>query len=149
MWCYVGLATGDLLSGVISHALHSRKKAVAYMMLFVLAGSIAYLFGGTRNSAMFYGLCLWMGCGIGYWAMFVTISAEQFGTNLRATAATTVPNMVRGTVVLMTSLYGSLKPSIGVLYAAAVVGIICYVLGFYATLTVPETHDKELDFLED
>ena len=149
MWCYVGLATGDLLSGVISHALKSRKKAVAFMMLFALAGCVAYLFGGTKSPVIFYGLCLCMGCGIGYWALFVTIGAEQFGTNLRATAATTVPNMVRGTVVLMTSLYGTLKPSLGVLYAAGVVGVICYLSGFYATLTIPETHNKELDFLEE
>jgi MFS family permease len=149
MWCYVGLAIGDLLSGFISHALKSRKKAVAYMMIFALAGSLVYLFGGAKSPFVFYALCLWMGCGIGYWAMFVTISAEQFGTNLRATAATTVPNMVRGTVVLMTSLYGTLKPSVGVIYAACVVGFICYVLGLYSTLTIPETHNKELDFLEE
>jgi MFS family permease len=149
MWCYVGLSSGDLLSGVLSHKLHSRKKAVAFMMLFALVGSIVYLFAGIKNPVIIYALCLWMGIGIGYWAMFVTISAEQFGTNLRATAATTVPNMVRGTVVLMTFIYGLAKPSVGILYAGAIVGLISYALGFYATLTIPETHDRDLDFLEE
>jgi predicted MFS family arabinose efflux permease len=148
MWCYVGLSIGDLTSGLLSHFLHSRKYAVAILMLLSLAGSIVFLFAGISNTAALYGICLWMGIGIGYWAMFVTIGAEQFGTNLRATAATTIPNMVRGTVVLMTSLYGFIKPSLGVLYAGAVVGLIAYALGFYATLTIPETHDKDLDFLE-
>lgn len=80
--------------------------------------------------------------------MFVTISAEQFGTNLRATAATTVPNMVRGAVVLMTSLYAFAKPSLGILGAGAVVGVITFVLGLYAISTVPETHNRDLNFLE-
>ena len=86
---------------------------------------------------------------IGYWAMFVTIGAEQFGTNLRATAATTVPNMVRGMVVGMTTLYGFLKPTLGVINAGSVVGIICFAIGFWAIITIEETHDRDLDFLEE
>lgn len=148
MWCYVGLAVGDLASGVISQALHSRKKAVSLLMIFTLVGSLIYLFFGVKSATVLYGLCLAMGFGIGYWAMFVTIGAEQFGTNLRATAATTVPNMVRGTVILMTSLYTTLKPSLDVIMSGAVVGFICFALGFYSILTISETHGKDLNFLE-
>ncbi len=148
MWCYVGLSLGDLMSGFISHALHSRKKAVALMMAFTLLGSIVYLSGLIKSSYALYICCLWMGLGIGYWAMFVTISAEQFGTNLRATAATTVPNMVRGSVVLMTSLYTFAKPDMGILVAGGIVGLLTFLLGFYAIFTVPETHNRDLDFLE-
>ncbi|MDF7820569.1 MFS transporter [Runella sp. MFBS21] len=148
MWCYVGLAGGDLASGFISHYFHSRKKAVALLMAFAGVFSLIYLFAGVKSATMLYVLCLAMGFGIGYWAMFVTIGAEQFGTNLRATAATTIPNMVRGTVIFMTGLYGYFKPSVDVIYAGAIVGLICFVLGFYSTLTVPETHGKDLDFIE-
>ena len=148
MWCYVGLAGGDLASGFISHYFHSRKKAVALLMAFAGVFSLIYLFAGIKSATMLYVLCLAMGFGIGYWAMFVTIGAEQFGTNLRATAATTIPNMVRGTVIFMTGLYGYFKPSMDVIYAGAIVGLICFVLGFYSTLTVPETHGKDLDFIE-
>ena len=95
--------------------------------------------------------------------MFVTIGAEQFGTNLRATAATTIPNMVRGMVILMTTLFAGFKtgtldvfgafeltvPQLGVIGAGTLVGIISYALGFYSTLTVPETHGKDLDFIEE
>ncbi|TCC88730.1 MFS transporter [Pedobacter frigiditerrae] len=148
MWCYIGLASGDLMSGFFSHALHSRKKAVALMMAFTLIGAVVYLSGIITTAFWLYAFCLWMGIGIGYWAMFVTISAEQFGTNLRATAATTVPNMVRGAVVLMTSLFGFAKPSVGVLLAGGIVGICAFILGFYAVWSIPETHDRDLDFLE-
>lgn len=149
MWCYVGLASGDLLSGFVSHWLHSRKKAVALFMGFTLVICLIYLYAGIQSAATLYTLCVLMGFGIGYWAMFVTIGAEQFGTNLRATAATTVPNMVRGTVVGMTWMYGSLKPTAGVINAGAAVGLICFILGFYAIATISESHGRDLDFLEE
>lgn len=149
MWCYIGLSAGDLASGFLSHGLRSRKKAVLYLMLFTLVFAIAYLFGGVQRASVFYGLTLLLGVGIGYWAMFVTIGAEQFGTNLRATAATTIPNMVRGTVVLMTTLFGWFKHAFSVIEAGALVGVLCFMIGIYCTLTMAETHNKDLDFLEE
>lgn len=149
MWCYIGLSIGDLASGVISQALASRKKAVTWLMGLSLIGALVYLYTGVSSSFEIYGLCLLMGIGIGYWAMFVTIGAEQFGTNLRATAATTVPNMVRGTVILMTSAYNGLKPTFDVINAGAIVGVVCFAIGFYAILTIPETHGKDLNYLEE
>lgn len=119
------------------------------MMLFTLAASLVYLFAGIRSATMFYGVSLLLGLGIGYWAMFVTIGAEQFGTNLRATAATTIPNMVRGTVVGMTTLYGVFKSGLSVIQAGAMVGLICFIIGIYSTLTISETHGRDLDFLEE
>ncbi|SFF28566.1 MFS transporter [Spirosoma endophyticum] len=149
MWCYVGLAFGDLASGFISQSMASRRKAVALLMGIALLFSIIYLYFGVKSASLLYILCLAMGFGIGYWAMFVTIGAEQFGTNLRATAATTVPNMVRGLVIPMTLTYQALKPSLNIINAGALVGFFCFLLGFYAILTIPETHGRDLDFLED
>lgn len=149
MWCYVGLAAGDLASGIISYYLQSRRKAVALLMSFTFIGSIIYLYGGIENSTGLYLMCLWLGFGIGYWAMFVTIGAEQFGTNVRATAATSIPNIVRGTVVGMTTLYAALKPVLLDLNAAAIIGLICFAIGFYSIITIPETHHKDLDFIQE
>ncbi|GAA4446435.1 MFS transporter [Nibrella saemangeumensis] len=149
MWCYVGLAIGDLASGFISQAMKSRKKAVSLLMLITLVFSLIYLYTGEKSATTLYMLCVGLGVGIGYWAMFVTIGAEQFGTNLRATAATTVPNMVRGTVIFMNFLYISLKPSLDVINAGAVVGLISFAIGFYSILTIPETHGKDLNYLEE
>ena len=149
MWCYVGLAMGDLASGFISQALESRKKGVALLMGLALVFSLVYLFVGIKSATTLYGLCVVMGIGIGYWAMFVTIGAEQFGTNLRATAATTIPNMVRGLVIPMTLSYQALKPFVNVINAGAVVGLVSFIIGFYAILTIPETHGKDLNYLEE
>ena len=149
MFCYIGLAIGDLASGFISQFLSSRKKAVSLLLVLTLICSIYYLYAGMNSAQELYTVCVFAGFSVGYWAMFVTIGAEQFGTNLRATAATTVPNMVRGTVIGMTSLYAGLKPSLDVFNAAAIVGIICFILAFYSILTIPETHNKDLDYLEE
>ncbi|HEV7350291.1 MFS transporter [Telluribacter sp.] len=149
MWCYVGLSVGDLSSGLISHALKSRKKAVTLFMLFTFCISVAYLYAGVNTAGQLYLLSGLLGLGIGYWAMFVTIGAEQFGTNLRATAATTIPNMVRGTVVLMTTLYGTFKGPLSIIDAGAMVGVICFTIGFYSILTIEETHGRDLDFIEE
>jgi MFS family permease len=149
MWAYIGISVGDLLSGFISHWMKSRKKAIFWMMFFTALGVVLLLFSGVKTPEMYYFYCVWLGLGTGYWAMFVTVGAEQFGTNIRATAATTIPNMVRGTVVGMTTLFLWTKPSLGVVLAGTFVGVICFVIGFYSTLTVPETHDRDMDFTEE
>ncbi len=149
MFCYVGLALGDLSSGVISNALKSRRKAVFILLVLSLICSVFYLYSGIQTAKTLYATCAFAGFSVGYWAMFVTIGAEQFGTNLRNTAATTVPNMVRGTVIGMTSLFAYLKPSMSIFNAAGVVGLVAFILAFYAIFTIPETHGKDLDFLEE
>lgn len=163
MWAYVGISVGDFFSGFLSHWLHSRKKAIAWMMTGAAIGVVIYLTVGASSAATIYFYCAWLGLSTGYWAMFVTVGAEQFGTNLRATAATTVPNMVRGMVVIMNFLYIGFKTGdfklfgttlfnispLGVVTAGALVALLMFALGYYSTLTIPETHGKELDYLEE
>ncbi len=148
MWAYVGISIGDFASGFISHWLHSRKKAIVYMMLFTIIGVVLMLYGGTKSENMYYFYCGWLGLGTGYWAMFVTVGAEQFGTNIRSTATTTIPNMVRGLVPVMLLAFDGLKVNNGVITAAAIVGFVAFGLGIYSTLTISETHNKDLDFIE-
>ena len=148
MWAYVGISIGDFASGFISHALRSRKKAIFYMMLFTMAGIALMLFGGTTSENSYYFFCAWLGLGTGYWAMFVTVAAEQFGTNIRSTATTTVPNMVRGLVPVMLLGFDFFKPGYGVIAAALIVGVVVFALGIYSTLTIEETHGRDLDFTE-
>lgn len=148
MWAYVGISVGDFASGFISHWLHSRKKAIFYMMLFTIVGVCLLLFNGAKSENMYYFYCAWLGLGTGYWAMFVTVGSEQFGTNIRSTATTTIPNMVRGLVPVMLLAFDGLKVNSGVIMAAAIVGFFAFSLGIYSTLTIEETHNKDLDFNE-
>lgn len=148
MWAYIGISIGDFASGFISHLLHSRKKAILYMMLFTIIGVVLLLFSGEKSENMYYFYCTWLGLGTGYWAMFVTVAAEQFGTNVRSTATTTVPNMVRGLLPVMLIGFDYFKLSNSVIISATFIGIIAFGLGIYATVTISETHNKEMDFVE-
>lgn len=148
MWAYVGISVGDLLSGFISHALKSRKMAIFYMLVFTIVGVGVMLFGNTDTETRYYFFCVWLGLGTGYWAMFVTLAAEQFGTNIRNTATTTVPNMVRGLVPVMIFAFDFFKHNFSVVVSAAIVGAVVFGLAFYASLTISETHDKDLEFTE-
>ncbi|MEY8759253.1 MFS transporter [Chryseobacterium tongliaoense] len=148
MWAYIGISVGDLSSGFISHALKSRKMAIFYMLLFTIVGVGIMLFGNTDTETKYYIFCVWLGLGTGYWAMFVTLAAEQFGTNIRNTATTTVPNMVRGLVPVMIFAFDLLKNNFTVVISAAIVGFVVFGLAFYSALTISETHNKDLEFTE-
>ncbi|MBD3582460.1 MFS transporter [Flavobacterium selenitireducens] len=148
MWTYIGISVGDFASGFISHALHSRKKAILYMMLFTAVGICIMLFGGSKSEAHYYFFCAWLGLGTGYWAMFVTVAAEQFGTNVRSTATTTVPNMVRGLLPVMLLGFDFFKARTDVVFSALIVGIVVFALAIYSTITIPETHGRDLEFTE-
>jgi putative MFS transporter len=147
--CYLGLAIGDLLSGLISQRLRSRKRAVlSYMVLQVLAIGLYFVFG-LQSLELFYPACFLLGLSGGYWALFVTIGSEQFGTDIRATVTTTVPNVVRGALAPMASAFVALKAGLGgVAPAALSVGAVVFVLSFWGLYQVDETYAKDLDYLE-
>ena len=122
------------------------------MLLFLCLASaliIVYLNANNISVNLFYALCFVMGISIGYWAVFVTVASEQFGTNLRATVTTTVPNFVRGGVVLITLSFEALKGSFGLTGAAAIVGSVTIILAVISLFFMEETYDKDLDYLEE
>ena len=106
------------------------------------------MFGGITSVSTFYAVCLAMGFGIGYIAMFLTITAESYGTNLRATATTSVANNVRATTLLSIPAFQAMKPSLGVIESAAIVALVCFLLALWSLLTIEETFGKELDYSE-
>lgn len=149
MFCYLGLIVGDLSSGLISQLMQSRKKAVALFLLLTAAAVALYFLQGVQSPAFFYGVCAFLGFGVGYWAIFVTVAAEQFGTNLRATVATTVPNFVRGMVVPITMLFQFCRPSLGLAGSALLVGSLCLLAAVAALSSLEETFHKDLDYFEE
>jgi MFS family permease len=148
MYSYIGLAAGDLLSGFASQAVRSRKKTVFVFILLTLIFIITYLYWPFKTSSGFYVGCFFMGLGVGYWALFVTIAAEQFGTNLRSTAATTVPNFIRGSVVPLTFMFGYLRENLNILQAALLVGVFTIVIAFWALRLIDETFSRDLNYVE-
>ncbi|UPT74874.1 MAG: MFS transporter [Elusimicrobiota bacterium] len=148
MWLYGGCALGDFASGGLSQWLRSRKKAAFIFVAATAATCALYLNLHGASLGTFYWTCGFLGFFSGYWAIFVTIASEQFGTNIRATATTTVPNFVRGSLVGVSALFQLLKPQAGILHAAAIVGTLCFVLAFASLMGLKETFGKDLDYLE-
>ena len=153
-FAYSGITFGGFASGFFSQQLRSRKKIVFAFILFTFAAMVAYFLAAGQIDATFYFIILFLGVGVGYWAVFVTIAAEQFGTNIRATVATTVPNFSRGSVVPITLAFNFLKSykingvTIGVVNSAAIVGTICILIALWALRGLAETHGKDLDYIE-
>jgi MFS family permease len=149
MFCYLGLIFGDFSSGFLSQILQSRKKAIGLFMLLTVAGISLYFLQGGQGPGFFYGVCALLGFAGGYWAIFVTVAAEQFGTNLRATVATTVPNFVRGMVVPITTVFQLGRNYFGLEMSALMVGGVCLAAAFLALAGLEETFHKDLDYFEE
>lgn len=149
-WCYFGLVFGDFMSGALSQAWHSRNKALQVFLGFCAVLVAVYLFGIQGASpATFYAVCFVLGISVGFWALFVTVAAEQFGTNLRATVATTAPNFARGAVVGLVPAFKYLSGQLGFVPGAAVLGGLTLLVAFWAVSTLPESFHKDLDYVEE
>lgn len=148
MWSYLGLSIGDLSSGLLSQFFKSRKKSIAVFLALTVIISVLYLKMKAPSLNMFYLMCVFLGFSTGYWAVFVTVAAEQFGTNLRATVATTVPNFVRGSVIPLTLCFNFFSSSVGVISSAAIVGCGCFVISALALWGLEESFHKDLGYLE-
>ncbi len=151
MYAYIAISIADLLVGLVSQALKSRKKALYIFYAITIAGIVLYFNQRGGTAAGMYGICALMGFGTGFWALFVTMAAEHFGTNLRATAATTVPNMVRGSLPLILLLFGYLQSSFGYSFitSAAITGAVVMAISTTAVFMTDETFGRDLNFIEE
>lgn len=152
MFAYAAISIGDILIGFVSQWLKSRKKALfIFYGITILFMVLFFTTQWNGSAAKMYWICAGLGFGTGFWAIFVTMGAEQFGTNIRATAATTIPNMVRGLLaIFIIPLFKWLRGIEGVgyvnggIYAAVIIMVITIV----AAIMTKETFNKDLNFVE-
>lgn len=150
MFAYVAISIGDILIGLLSQYLKSRKKALFIFYGITAIGIYLFFFGLYHTSdTMLYAVCALLGFGTGFWAIFVTMAAEQFGTNLRATAATTVPNMVRGFLILITLLFTSFQNFTSYVNAGLLTGVVAMTVAVTAAALSKETFGKDLNYVEE
>ena len=148
MFAYAGISIGDIAIGFVSQALKSRKKALfIFYVLTMIFMAMFFMQKGSSATTM-YLLCSGLGFSTGFWAIFVTMAAEQFGTNLRATAATTVPNMVRGSLPLIIMLFKGLRETNGFITGAIITATIIMVISWIAAYFTNETFSKDLMYVE-
>jgi putative MFS transporter len=150
-FCYAGLVIGDIASGLLSQWLKSRKKIMGLFLIFNLIMVFIYLNAFGISASTFYLLCFAMGVSVGYWVLFVTIAAEQFGTNIRATVTTTVPNFVRGSLPLIILIYSFFRDRLlegNILKAGMIVGSLLSLFSLLALWKLKETFHVDLNYTE-
>lgn len=147
---YAGITLGDVLSGLISQWLKSRKKSLGLFLSLTAIGVVMYFMFGGKSVVTFYTIIGFIGFATGYWAVFISAASELFGTNIRATAATTAPNFVRGSTILISFLLSTLTSVFGddKILATQVTGAIVIGIGFIALYFLEETFGKELNYIE-
>lgn len=151
MYGYIGISFGGIAIGLLSQYLKSRKKALYIFYGLTVLSCILFFSPLNNSNAFMYAVCLLLGFSVGFWSIFVTIGAEQFGTNLRATAATTIPNLVRGALPLMNLVFVNLfqlQWKWNLLQSGIATGVIVMSLAVAASIFIEETFHKDLDYLE-
>jgi putative MFS transporter len=148
MFGYIGMSIGDLSSGLLSQYFQSRRRVIFIYMVLSTVVFATYLIFARESLALYYAFIVCLGIGIGYWALFVTVAAEQFGTNIRSTVATTVPNFVRGALIPLTMSFQAIATQADAVTAGIVVGGVAMFIGLVALKFLPETFHKELDYNE-
>jgi len=148
--CYGGTVIGDICSGLLSQFLRSRKKAVYVFLTLIAIAMGLYLSFSELSLFAFYASCTFFGFAAGYWVLFLTIAAEQFGTNIRSTVTTTVPNFVRGAVIPLSFIFQYLRSAFSgsLLLPGLLVGLLTLILAFWAVYRTRETFHMDLDYIE-
>jgi len=147
MVSYSAIAVGDVAIGLLSQRLQSRKQAMHVFYAITMVGMLVFF---TSSSALqLYISTGIMGFGTGFWAVFVTIGAENFGTNLRATAATSIPNMVRGSLNGITALFLALNAKFTYVNAGIATAVVVMLITYWAISGLQETFGRDLDFYEE
>jgi MFS transporter, putative metabolite:H+ symporter len=152
MYAYAAIAVGDILVGLVSQYFQSRKKALYLFYLFTILSGILFFSGAVQSDTTMYLACALLGFSTGFWAIFVTMGAEQFGTNLRATAATTIPNMVRGALPLINLLFLDIFQKTwgwDIVKSGIITGILVMAVTLIAAYFTEETFHKDLNYTEE
>jgi putative MFS transporter len=148
LYTYIGIAVGGIFAGVLSQITKSRKLTMMIFLLISVVSVAFYLSAKGITSHQFVWLCFFMGCCVGYWATFVTIAAEQFGTNIRSTVATTVPNFVRGSLIPINLAFTALVAHFGMITSGYIMMVILTAIALFSLSQLKETFHKDLDYIE-
>jgi putative MFS transporter len=149
LYTYVGISIGDVFAGVLAQIVRSRKITLLVFLLVSATSVVFYLSAKGITPDHFIWLCLFMGIAVGYWANFVTIASEQFGTNIRSTVTTTVPNFVRGALIPITVLFKFFVKDYGYINSGYITMAILTLIALFALSQLKESFGKDLDYVEE
>ena len=147
-YSYIGIAIGGLFAGLLSQITRSRRLTVVVFVIISAISAVCYLRATGITPTQFTWLCLFMGFGVGYWPIFVTIPAEQFGTNIRATVTTTVPNFIRASLIPINAAFAALSAHYGMITSGYIVMGVLSVIALFSISQLKESFHKDLDYVE-
>jgi putative MFS transporter len=148
LYTYIGISVGGVFAGILSQITKSRKLTMMIFLLLSLVSVVFYLSAKGITSHQFVWLCFFMGCCVGYWATFVTIAAEQFGTNIRSTVATTVPNFVRGSLIPINMGFTALVAHYGMINSGYIMMFVLTAVALFSLSQLKESFHKDLNYVE-
>ena len=148
-YSYIGIAIGGLFAGLLSQITRSRRLTIVVFIFISIISAICYLSATNITPTQFTWLSLFLGFGVGYWPIFVTIPAEQFGTNIRATVTTTVPNFIRASLIPINAVFAALSVGYGMITAGYVMMGILSLIALISISQLKESFSKDLDYLEE
>ena len=147
-YAYIAIAIGGIVAGYLSQKTKSRKLAMYIFLVLSAISVVVYLTSTGITASHFLWLCFFMGFAVGYWTTFITIAAEQFGTNIRSTVTTTVPNFVRGSLIPINAAFLALKGHFGMINSGYMMMAILTILALLALSQLKETFGKDLNYVE-
>ncbi|GAB3905513.1 MFS transporter [Mucilaginibacter boryungensis] len=148
LYTYIGISVGDLFAGLLAQLTKSRRLTMLIFLLLSVITVVIYLSSKGITASQFTWICFFMGCSVGYWATFVTIASEQFGTNLRATVTTTVPNFVRGALIPINALFGLFTAHYGMISSGYIMMGLLTIVALFSLSQLKETFGKDLNYME-
>jgi len=148
-YSYIGIAIGGLFAGLLSQITRSRRLTIVVFIFISIISAVCYLSATNITPTQFTWLSLFLGFGVGYWPIFVTIPAEQFGTNIRATVTTTVPNFIRASLIPINAVFAALSVGYGMITAGYVMMGILSLIALISISQLKESFSKDLDYLEE
>jgi len=148
LYSYIGISVGGIFAGILAQVTRSRKLTMLVFLLLSAISVVCYLRAYGITNTQFIWLCFFMGCAVGYWATFVTIASEQFGTNIRSTVTTTVPNFVRGSLIPINLAFNALLPHYGMIGSGYIMMGVLTVIALFSLSRLKETFEKDLDYVE-
>ncbi|MFA6245690.1 MAG: MFS transporter [Mucilaginibacter sp.] len=149
LYTYIGIAIGDIFAGLLAQVTKSRKLTMAVFLILSVVSAFTYLGSKGITHDKFVWICFFMGCTVGYWATFVTIAAEQFGTNIRSTVTTTVPNFVRGSLIPINIAFNAFVVHYGMVTSGYIMMVILTLISLFSLSQLKETFGKDLNYVEE
>jgi MFS family permease len=149
LYTYVGISIGGVFAGILAQITKSRRVTMLVFLLLSVVTVVCYLSATGITPSQFKWLCIFMGFAVGYWATFVTIASEQFGTNIRSTVTTTVPNFVRGSLIPVNALFNLFVIHFGMIKSGYIVMFILTAIALFALSQLKESFHKDLDYIEE